>query len=235
MRIACRVLIVVCLFAVPARAQSVGGFTVAWDHSPDPDAVGYNLYITTFGGGLVYQRDVMRGTQFTYAAPAYGVYCAALRSYNAGATVGPLSEQACITLEAPSSPPPQETCNPDGTGNGVDEDGDGQIDEGCTAPPPPPPPPPPSGDTIAPSVTISISRNGRSQNYSITGRATDDVGVVIIQLFANNSPTPFASCATQPVTFCSATVKLGRGSYVVRVLATDAAGNVGEASATVTN
>jgi hypothetical protein len=36
----------------------------------------------------------------------------------------------------PPPPPPQEIC-----GNGIDDDGDGQIDEGCTPPPPPPPPP----------------------------------------------------------------------------------------------
>lgn len=41
-------------------------------------------------------------------------------------------------LSAPNvGPPPEETCAADGTGNGVDEDGDGQVDEGCKPPPPP--------------------------------------------------------------------------------------------------
>lgn len=35
----------------------------------------------------------------------------------------------------PPPPPPAEIC-----GNGIDDDLDGQIDEGCSAPPPPPPP-----------------------------------------------------------------------------------------------
>lgn len=41
-------------------------------------------------------------------------------------------------------PPPPEDCGPDGTGNGKDDDLDGQIDEGCLPKPPPPPPLPPS-------------------------------------------------------------------------------------------
>ncbi len=38
----------------------------------------------------------------------------------------------------PPPPPPAEIC-----GNGIDDDGDGQVDEGCPVTPPPPPPPPP--------------------------------------------------------------------------------------------
>jgi hypothetical protein len=42
----------------------------------------------------------------------------------------------------PPPPPPAEVC-----GDGVDNDKDGQVDEGCpTVPPPTPPPPPPAGD-----------------------------------------------------------------------------------------
>jgi hypothetical protein len=37
----------------------------------------------------------------------------------------------------PPPPPPSEIC-----GNGIDDDGDGQVDEGCPQSPPPPPPPP---------------------------------------------------------------------------------------------
>lgn len=37
-------------------------------------------------------------------------------------------------FEPPPPPPPTEIC-----GNGIDDDGDGLVDEGCTPPPPPPP------------------------------------------------------------------------------------------------
>ena len=43
----------------------------------------------------------------------------------------------------PPPPPPTELC-----GDGIDNDGDGQIDEGCSSPPPPPPPPPPPASSL---------------------------------------------------------------------------------------
>jgi hypothetical protein len=68
----------------------------------------------------------------------------------------------------PAPAPPPETCAPDGTGNGVDEDQDGQVDEICM--PPPPPPPPPTNPCVAAPLVITGIRwpSGQTGNKSGT-------------------------------------------------------------------
>lgn len=92
---------------------------------------------------------------------------------------------------------------------------------------------PPPADTIAPVVTLTVNRNGRSANWSVSAQASDAGGVVSLRLFLNGNPIP-VSCAP---TSCGVNVKLsGRGgTYVFEAVATDAAGNEGAASRTVTN
>jgi hypothetical protein len=53
----------------------------------------------------------------------------------------PLTETRAVTQACTPAPVLVETCNADGTGNLIDEDQDGLVDEICL----PPPPPPPSG------------------------------------------------------------------------------------------
>jgi hypothetical protein len=72
-------------------------------------------------------------------------------------------------------PPPAEVC-----GNGLDDDGDGLIDEGCEAvPPPPPSPPPPSPPVCGDAGTLyELLINGSAASvtlasgtaYTLTGR-----------------------------------------------------------------
>lgn len=61
----------------------------------------------------------------------------------------------------PPPPPPGEVC-----GDGVDNDGDGQIDEGCSSVPPPPPPP---GGSC--SLQSSVT-DGAGVFWSLQGQAT---------------------------------------------------------------
>jgi hypothetical protein len=74
---------------------------------------------------------------------------------------------ACGTpdVEPPPPPPPAEVC-----GDGVDNDGDGQIDEGCVVTPPPPPPPTETWDTVA----------GVFQKSSTTGAIRLVIGGVVV-------------------------------------------------------
>lgn len=67
----------------------------------------------------------------------------------------------------PPPPPPAEVC-----GDGVDNNGNGQIDEGCA--PPPPPPPPVNVCTAAPIVVSSVAWPGGTEG-SRSGRFTWDV------------------------------------------------------------
>lgn len=67
----------------------------------------------------------------------------------------------------PVTPPPPlvELCNPDGTGNGIDENGDGRVDEGCTQAPPPPP----AGAVLA---SLSVSPSSVAAGGAVTITAT---------------------------------------------------------------
>jgi hypothetical protein len=115
-------------------------------------------------------------------------------------------------------PPPAEICGPDGYGNGVDDDGDGLIDETCAVRPPPPPP----ADTTAPVITaLVVKRSGNSSNFQTSVSATDNVGVVRIDLFLDNARV--MTCTASP---CVATVSLKqKGAHTISAAAFDAAGN----------
>lgn len=91
---------------------------------------------------------------------------------------------------------------------------------------PPPPPPPPPVDTTAPVVTFTAPAAGASVTVNtaatITVTATDDVGVASQALTANGVSI------TSPATFTLL------GSVTLVATATDAAGNVGSATRTLT-
>jgi hypothetical protein len=99
------------LAATPLSAQS---FTVQWDPSPSPDAVGYIVHIGSAPGSYEFTRDVGSSLTFTYSAPVYGTYYVALASYNAGAVKGPLSSVVSTTITQPVPQPPLQP-SPDGT------------------------------------------------------------------------------------------------------------------------
>lgn len=102
--------------------------------------------------------------------------------------------QYSFEVKAPIPPPPDEIC-----GNGIDDNGNGQIDENC--PPPPPPPieicgngidddgdglidedcPPPTGDTFTVPVgngTAIFKPANQNQSANIT--VTIDAGIAIL-------------------------------------------------------
>lgn len=119
------------------------------------------------------------------------------------------------------APPSSEVC-----GDGIDNDGDGQIDEGCAAPTPAP-----SDDTTAPAVatpTVSGTSYGGSYCGPITFQttATDDVGVAQVQFLWNDSPIGAAdSSAPYSVSLNTKTTSALSSSGYVSARASDAAGN----------
>lgn len=98
------------------------------------------------------------------------------------------------------------------------QDVNGTINGTVTLPPPPPPPPPPA-DTIAPTVTMrQPTRSGKSNNYSVTATATDNVGVTWFALSIDGQVF-----ANQPGSY---TVKIATtGTHIFKADAKDAAGN----------
>lgn len=76
-------------------------------------------------------------------------------------------------VDPPPPPPPGEVC-----GDGHDNDGDGLVDEGCTAPPPPPP-----VDTCvsAPIVVTGIAWPGITEGTR-SGRFSWSVAGLVVQL-----------------------------------------------------
>jgi hypothetical protein len=95
-------------------------------------------------------------------------------------------------------------------------------------PPPPPPPPPPPTDTTAPVVSASGVRSGNSSNVTITASATDNTGVMLLEVFVNGTLRSSTSSGSQTTLSVKSTSPL---TWIVR--AKDAAGNVGEQSGTV--
>lgn len=87
---------------------------------------------------------------------------------------------------------------------------------------PPPPAPDPIADTEAPVVTVfQVTRDGKSHNYTVYAEATDNVGVLSLVCTVNGVPADWQFSARK------------RGTYVVRVTATDAAGLAAVAEQTI--
>lgn len=117
-------------------------------------------------------------------------------------------------------PTPQETCAPDGYGNGVDEDGDGFVDEICKIPP--------TADEIAPTVSLTVTRSGAGRNrfnYSISAAATDAVGVTQITLYVNDQLMHICTGNDTALSCGAVLTQANKGGYVFKAIAMDAAGN----------
>lgn len=130
----------VLLSVCTASAQVPG---IYWEASTAPDVLGYAVSVDGAPAVTTAALSLPR----TFGPGTYRV-CVASRSVTAE---GP---QTCInytaTAPAPPPPPPPPTPAPQPVelcGNGKDDNGNGQIDEGCAPPPPPPPVP-----TVAPPV-----------------------------------------------------------------------------------
>lgn len=105
---ALRVLAAIVVAVSTVSAQSV---TVRWDPSPDPAAVGYNLYVGPAPG--VYNATVNVGSAVTasWLTSPGNTYCFALKAYDLAAVEGPLSNEACKTIAA-LAPSPDGTAVP---------------------------------------------------------------------------------------------------------------------------
>jgi thermitase len=88
-------------------------------------------------------------------------------------------------------------------------------------------------DTTAPSVGISSPANGSTVAglVPVQGSATDNVGVVKIQVFVDG--TPGATTSSSSFSFNWNSSLAANGSHTLMVQASDAAGNLGQASTTV--
>jgi hypothetical protein len=97
---------------------------------------------------------------------------------------------------------------------------------------PPTPPPPPPADTTPPSVTVSSPASGQTVAASFTVQAaiSDDVGVTRAELLVDGKSV--AALTAAPWSFSAS--GLAAGEHRLRVTATDAAGNGGEAIVAVT-
>jgi hypothetical protein len=88
-------------------------------------------------------------------------------------------------------------------------------------------------DTTPPSVGISSPANGSTVAgvVPVQGSATDNVGVVSIQLVVDG--TPGATTSSSPFSFNWNSSLASNGNHTLTVKASDAAGNVGQALTTV--
>jgi len=115
--------------AAPASAADI---TIAWDPSPDPQEaiLIYRVYARNVllgeTGGLVWTLSVTQGETLTIGVSTLGYYDA-----DGDGSRETLGESTHITITHTVAPAPTEIC-----GNGVDDDLDDQIDEGCSSPPP---------------------------------------------------------------------------------------------------
>lgn len=89
-------------------------------------------------------------------------------------------------------------------------------------------------DTTPPTVSISSPASGAtvSGTIEIQGTATDNVGVTAIQFYVDSHLV--TSATSSPFAFSWSTTGVANGSHTLMVEASDAAGNVGTASVSVT-
>jgi hypothetical protein len=94
-----------------------------------------------------------------------------------------------------------------------------------------PPPPPTVTDSTAPAAKITSPTSGSTlgKKATIKASATDNVGVVRIEVFANGKLVGTATGSSANINWNTA--KLSKGTHTVTALAYDAAGNVGTAPA----
>src|SRR6185436_14649317 len=89
------------------------------------------------------------------------------------------------------------------------------------------PPPPPSGDTIAPTVSITSPANGSTltgTTVNINANATDNVGVTKVEFYVDNAGQ--STDMTSPYSYALIVGKVAAGNHTIMVKAYDAAGNI---------
>ncbi len=103
-------------------------------------------------------------------------------------------------------------------------------------PPPPPPPPPPTGDTVAPTLTITSPAGGATLSArgstTISANASDNVGVASVQFYVDG--TLLSTSTSAPYSATWNLRKVTRGAHSISVRALDAAGNATQKSLSVT-
>ncbi len=89
------------------------------------------------------------------------------------------------------------------------------------------------GDAVAPTVTISTPANAATVqgNVTISGSATDNVGVTALSLLIDN--VVVANTANPTFSFDWSSIGAANGNHVAKVTAQDAAGNIGFAQLTL--
>jgi hypothetical protein len=122
-----------------------------------------------------------------------GVYYVRVRGANAAGR-GPASLETTVCVNV--APCPEPTRPPEVCNDGIDNDGDGQVDEDCARPPTeePPPPPPPNGPPPPPppTCTYTVSRNSVSMPFA---GGTFDVSVTSNCSWSSSSSAGFISVA----------------------------------------
>jgi secreted trypsin-like serine protease len=115
----------------------------------------------------------------------------------------------------------------------------GDVVKPGAAPTPTPPdttppdttPPAPGPDTTAPTVTVTAPGNGAqvASSLTVTATASDNVGVVKVELKVDGATVASSSGAS-----VSFPIALKAGAHTLLLIASDAAGNQGQASVAVT-
>ena len=171
-------LLVLLLSASVAQAQSI---TVAWD--PIVDLIWTVPEFRVYRDGapvgatsaLQFSVPVTPGVTHALQVSSYGWKLD--ENLNTVWAEGDKSPAISYTEPLPPPPPPEELCGSDGFGNGLDDDGDGLIDERPPCLEPPPLPPPPSGcltgGTLAPigSTLTHTMKNGEADPFILARRA----------------------------------------------------------------
>jgi hypothetical protein len=90
-------------------------------------------------------------------------------------------------------------------------------------------------DTTAPVVTTPTAvRSGKSSNYTVTVRATDDTAIARVEVWIDGMLRATLTAPSSAPDLYAAKVTLAPGTHLVEVFAFDAAGNRGGATTTVT-
>lgn len=221
-----------CLLPTPVSAQVAHVLT--WDPSVDESTrvLEYHVFRDSVYAGAIsvpnrtFPFVIAPGTSTTFVVRSYGWLMNADGTLPGETGVGDPSVP--FVWNEPVIVPP-ETCAPDGTGNGIDEDGDGLVDEGCLVPPPPP------ADTVAPTVTATVRQHGGSHNFTVTITAADNVAIVQIALMQGSGVR--AACSPNPpTTNATCVVELAlkqRGTYTYEANAWDSSNNMSAAPVTI--
>lgn len=219
----------VCLYAVPAMAQS--SFVVQWTLTADPVWATRECRVYKTGSSQYWATTAQQIAIPAEPGESGWIYmtCYGWKLDDAGQTIwgeGAKSAEVPYAMPQPSPPPALETCGADGLGNGIDEDADGLIDEICLPPP---------SDTIGPAITSFVIGRRTGQNYPVTLHTSDPSGVDHVEFWVNTVMQVRLQAPTSGLTMYASKVQIKTpGSYTVTAKSYDAYQNVSTHSLTVT-